>query len=72
MLAICIVVGDLIFLTCRADTILRQTETATHNEALLGIWGNKGIYFSRTKRSKNEGNRRTKAILGNREHRKKT
>ena len=36
------------------------------------VWGNKGIYFRETReqRSKNEGNRGTKAILGNREHRK--
>ena len=44
-------------------------------EALPGVWGsrgNKAIYFrgTREQKSKTEGNRGTKAILGNREHRK--
>ena len=38
----------------------------------FGGTGNKAIYFSRTReqKSKTEGNRGTKAVLGNREHRK--
>ena len=41
-------------------------------EALPVVLGNRGMraYFSGEQRSKNEGNRGTKAILGNREHRK--
>ena len=44
-------------------------------EALRGVLGNRGIrpfYFrgTREQKSKAEGNRGTKAILGNREHRK--
>ena len=41
-------------------------------EALPGEQGNKAIYFrgTREQKSKTEGNRGTKAILGNKEHRK--
>ena len=56
--------------------ILRMIEaTVSFNEALPGVLGNiriKAIYFrgTREQKSKTESNRGTKAILGNREHRK--
>ena len=41
-------------------------------EALPGVFGNRGIgpFISRDQKSKTEGNRGTKSVLGNREHRK--
>ena len=44
----------------------------SHYEALPGFWGTGRIrpFISREQESKTEGTMRTKAILGNREHRK--
>ena len=49
-------------------------KVTSRNETLPGVLGNRGTraYFSGEQRSKNKGNRGTKAILGNREHRKST
>ena len=52
--------------------MLTSLSKPVKSEALPGVLGNKGIYFRETgeQRPNFEGNRGTKTILGNREHKK--